>query len=219
MIVVGLADVHGHIASIRKMNDILNKADIILLVGDITNFGKEADIQNVINSLKPQTGKLFAVSGNCDYKEVDRYLYETNINLHGKGEVYNGIGFVGLGGSLITPFQTPNEMTEAEIKDCLEQGASQIPSEKPMILVSHQPPINTRCDCIFSGDHVGSKEVRGFIEKYQPRICFTGHIHESSGVDKINDTYIINSGMLKRGGYAYVEISDEIEKIEIRQIP
>jgi len=218
MILIGLADVHGSTEPIDRMKDILETADIILLVGDITNFGNEADIKKVIKAFKDYPGKLFAVSGNCDYTEVDHYLNQKSVNLHGICSVYNGLGFVGLGGSLITPFQTPNEFTEDEIEHYLACGFSQIPSDMPMILVSHQPPLKTKCDRISSGDHVGSIAVRDFIEKHQPRICFTGHIHESIGVDKIGDTHIINPGMLSRGCYAYAEFGENVETIEIRKI-
>ena len=218
MIIIGLADVHGNSASIEKMKDVLDAADVILLVGDITNFGKELDLVKVIEPITHHSGKMYAVSGNCDYKEVDFYLDKLNVNLHGKGKVFNGIGFVGLGGSLITPFHTPNELTEDEIEFYLNQGYSQVPSDIPTVLISHQPPVKTKCDRINSGDHVGSSAVRNFIERHQPVICFTGHIHESIGVDKIGDTQIINPGMLIRGRYAYAEISEKVETIEIRRI-
>jgi len=65
---------------------------------------------------------------------------------------------------------------------------------------------------------VGSVAVRLFIEKYQPKICFTGHIHESVGVDKIGDTHIINPGMLNRGCFAYAEIGENVDTLEIRRI-
>lgn len=218
MIVIGLADVHGNTGPIKKMRKIMESADVILLVGDITNFGKRADIKRVITSCNHNKRRLFAVSGNCDYREVDNYLNEKDINLHGKGEVYKGIGFTGLGGSLITPFGTPNELTEKEIQHCLAKGGL-IPPNTPMVLVSHQPPAHTNCDRIASGKHVGSVAVREFIEKRQPRICFTGHIHESVGVDMIGDTHIINPGMLSRGRYAHAEINDDVATIEVREIP
>lgn len=218
MIIVGLSDIHGDLSMIKKMGRILGKADVTLLVGDITNFGRQAEIKQVLAPVIHCTQKIFAVSGNCDYHEVDAWLSEQDVNLHGKGEVSNGIGFVGIGGSLITPFQTPNELMEDEIEHFLALGYSQIPSNIPMILVSHQPPLETKCDRISSGDHVGSNAVREFIEKHQPRICFTGHIHESIGVDKIGDTYVINPGMLNKGCYAYAEINEKVETIEIRNI-
>ena len=43
-------------------------------------------------------------------------------------------------------------------------------------------------------DHVGSKSVRKFIEKYQPLIGLHGHIHESFASDKIGNTVVVNPG-------------------------
>lgn len=216
MKIIGLSDIHGNSAFLKKMNNILEAADVILLVGDITHFGNEKDALGVVSNLSHHSGKVFAVSGNCDFPDVDFCLNSCGINLHGKGEIYDGMGFVGVGGSLITPFHTPNEYTETEIENFLACGTAQIPTGLPHILVSHQPPVNTLCDQISSGDHVGSRAVRDSIEKNAPLVCFSGHIHESTGVDKIGDTYVINPGMLSRGGYAYAEIDETVKKIEIR---
>jgi Icc-related predicted phosphoesterase len=40
----------------------------------------------------------------------------------------------------------------------------------------------------------GSVAVRKAIEKYQPLLVLTGHIHESKGVVKLNRTTVINPG-------------------------
>ncbi len=42
--------------------------------------------------------------------------------------------------------------------------------------------------------HVGSTSVRKAIEEYQPILGLHGHIHESSGVDKIGKTLVMNPG-------------------------
>lgn len=217
MIIIGLTDVHGSFSALEKINDVLLKADVVLFVGDITNFGREEETNLVVSSVMEKSKKVFAVSGNCDYREVDTCLDGHGINLHGKGETFGGIGFVGLGGSLITPFNTPNELTEDEIENLLNQGHGQINSDSPFVLVSHQPPIKTNCDCLSNGDHVGSWTVRQFIENHSPLICFTGHIHESTGVDQINDSYIVNPGLLVKGQYAYAEIDEGVKQIEIRR--
>lgn len=215
---MGLSDIHGGTDMIRCMGDVLSVADVVALVGDITHFGKEAQTREVLTPILGQARKLVAVSGNCDYPEVDACLESHGINLHGKGAVYEGFGFVGLGGSLVTPFHTPNEYTEAKLRQFLDQGRSQVPSGLPLVLVSHQPPINTACDLISSGQHVGSVSVREFIEIHQPRVCLCGHIHESMNVDRINATWIINPGRLGRGHYAFVQISEGKDIFEVREI-
>jgi hypothetical protein len=51
-----------------------------------------------------------------------------------------------------------------------------------VVLICHAPPLDTALDRIHEGLHAGSRAVREFIEKYQPRDFFCGHIHEAEGV-------------------------------------
>ncbi len=43
-------------------------------------------------------------------------------------------------------------------------------------------------------EHVGSKSVRKFEEKYQPLMGLHGHIHESYASDKLGRTIVVNPG-------------------------
>ncbi|MGM0451620.1 MAG: metallophosphoesterase [Thermodesulfobacteriota bacterium] len=218
MIILGLSDIHGQTAGINRMQRKLGAADVAVMVGDITNFGKTGDVDRVVSAVRPHVPAMLGVSGNCDYIEVDRYLDKEGMNLHAKGRLIDGIGFVGAGGSMITPFQTPNEYTDTELESFLASAASQVPLHAPMVLVSHQPPLNTACDRLRSGQHVGSPCVRAFIEKHQPLVCFTGHIHEAVAVDRIGNTRIVNPGLLGKGRYAFARIEDGQALVEIRHI-
>jgi Icc-related predicted phosphoesterase len=67
------------------------------------------------------------------------------------------------------------------------------------VAVIHTPPFGTRCDVLFDGRHIGSKALRSWIEKNQPRMALHGHIHESpklSGTffDRLGSTTVINPG-------------------------
>ncbi len=42
--------------------------------------------------------------------------------------------------------------------------------------------------------HVGSRAVTEALEKYRPMIGLHGHIHESSGHDKVGDVTVVNPG-------------------------
>jgi len=72
-------------------------------------------------------------------------------------------------------------------------------------------------DLAFNGQHVGSRSIRFFIEKFHPMICFSGHIHEARGIDSIAGTKVVNPGPFREGGYAYVRISEKVEELEIRR--
>jgi hypothetical protein len=59
--------------------------------------------------------------------------------------------------------------------------------------------------------------VREFIERRKPLVCFTGHIHEAPGIDTIGETRIVNPGPLGTRSYAYLDITDKINTLEIRK--
>lgn len=90
------------------------------------------------------------------------------------------------------------EKENGTIKNDLE-NLKKLSNPKKTIYVIHAPPYNTKLDIITTSQHVGSKAVRGFIEKEQPLLTLHGHIHESpqmsgSWRDKIDETICINLG-------------------------
>jgi hypothetical protein len=95
---------------------------------------------------------------------------------------------IGLGYSNPTPFDTPGEYSEEELATRLHA----FDGVKPMIAVCHAPPWGTALDRITNLKHVGSRSMREFIEREQPRFFFCGHIHEAAGAQ---DTLGITSAM------------------------
>ena len=110
----------------------------------------------------------------------------------------------------VKPGTTPNEISEEQFAQALEETASRLPPSMPMILVSHQPPLDTKADAIASGRHVGSRSVRQFIRDRQPLLCFTGHIHEGVGLDTIGRCQVINPGPLREGRYAWAMLGETV---------
>ena len=76
------------------------------------------------------------------------------------------------------------------------------------LLVCHTPPHGTATDVVGDGVHVGSPAVRAFIERVQPEVCLTGHIHEARATDVLGTTQIINPGALSGGGYARIRLAE-----------
>jgi hypothetical protein len=67
------------------------------------------------------------------------------------------------------------------------------------VYVVHSPPFGTACDRIHGGAHVGSRALRAFLERTQPPLSLSGHIHESPTVsgrfhDAIGRTRVVNPG-------------------------
>jgi Icc-related predicted phosphoesterase len=208
MIITLLSDIHGNVDKIEKISDKLKMSDLVVLSGDITHFGRENEAKQIIKRISEYQSNLLAVTGNCDYPEVEHYLSKEGISIHLRSAIFGGIGFIGVGGSLPCPGETPNEISEEEMEAFLCLAHSSLYEAIPYILVVHHPPFNTVADLVKAGAHVGSKSIRQSIENDKPILCICGHIHEAKGKDMINNTDIINPGPFKDGNYALVKIVD-----------
>ena len=103
-----LSDIHGKIENIEKISGELTESDLVLICGDITHFGKGKEAQQVITKIVKFQPNILAVTGNCDYPEVEHFLLKEGISLTKQSTIFEGVGFVVLGGSLPCPGQTPN---------------------------------------------------------------------------------------------------------------
>ena len=190
MRIMGFTDPHGKLINFNKV--LRYKPDVILISGDITHFGRDLKIIDLLKSVNEHV-KVLTVPGNCDTKEAIEKLNKYNLNIDEKCNEINGIKFVGIGGSNRTPFNTPNEYTEEEVYNKL---INLVKNLKNIFLVSHAPPYNTMADIVdLDKDiHVGSKSIRKIIEDFNSniRFCACGHIHESRCIDKIGNTIVVN---------------------------
>ncbi len=210
MKVLCIADIHGEASNIKLLKNI--NPEIILIGGDITNFGGIIQASNVLNEFSNICHKIFAVPGNCDYPEVLKLLEEKNMNLHGKGIKIGDTGIFGVGGSNPTPFGTPFEINENKITELLKESYEQVKNSKVKILLTHAPPFGI-LDRTSSGLNAGSKAIREFLESYKVDYVICGHIHESFGVVEFNNTIIINPGNFSLGCYLIDLTEKKIERI------
>ena len=201
-----IGDIHENTGNLARIKDI-SMATCIIITGDLTNVGGIERAKKVIDNIRLFNPYVYAQAGNFDRKEVENYFVEQGISLHGNGFINGNVGIFGVGGSNRTPFNTPNEFSENEIESFIIQGYNKVKDTPLKLFISHTPPFNTSLDIVTNGQHVGSKAVRDFIEKYQPDVCITGHIHEAKGEDRIGRTIIINPGPFKNG--CYVEVFEE----------
>ena len=218
MIIAAVADIHGDSDALSALGPVLARADYVLVAGDLTHFGGQRDAARVVDAIRIHNPKLVCVPGNCDPPAVSAYLTREGINLHGSCRASDGLGIIGLGGSLPCPRPTPFELDECQLARLLSGAVRQLPEDLPIILLSHQPPWDTCTDLASIGRHVGSVAVREFIESTHPSICFTGHIHESAGVDIIGSTHVANPGPARLGSYAWAEIEGGEVSIAIRTV-
>ena len=73
------------------------------------------------------------------------------------------------------------------------------PVDGQWVFVSHSPPFGSELDLLITGQPVGSRSIREFIEQRQPWISLHGHLHDSPYVSgqmcqRIGSTLAINPG-------------------------
>jgi Icc-related predicted phosphoesterase len=204
MKIVSFGDVHMATRNLERMGEVMRDCNWIIISGDLTNFGGPAEAGKVLGAARSACRNVLALPGNLDQREVIPYLETEGVALHGRGMLIDGLAVFGCGGSNITPFKTPTELTEDEIYATLRRGYEQVKDHRPLLMICHTPPFGTKCDRIMNGTPVGSSAARRFIEEVQPEVCISGHIHESAGVDRIGSTTVLNAGPFKGGGYIVV---------------
>jgi hypothetical protein len=187
-----LSDIHGESAGLEQLFSRPELADVVVVAGDITHLGGRAEAQAVLAPILSSRARLVAVAGNMDREAARSYLGELGVDLHARGTVIEGVGFMGLGGGTPSPFGTPWELDDEEAHRCLEAGRAQIAGAPFRVLVSHAPPRGTELDRGFARQHVGSAPVREFLLAGSVNLCICGHIHESAGEVSLGGAQCVN---------------------------
>jgi uncharacterized protein len=201
-----VSDVHEADDAIEWIKAKTTGYDAIIVGGDLavqegTRFG-EGFLQAAVSTGIP----VYFVPGNLD--SPDFRVPKGVVDLHRKKAKLGAYNCGGLGGSNITPFDTPFELSDEMATRILDKLGY------VDILVSHCPPEGTACD-LANGRHIGSVPVRRYVEREQPLVVLCGHAHDSRGVGVIGSTRVVNAGPLKRGLYAEVTMDGQV-KIELK---
>jgi len=166
----------------------------------------EEDLGKVEARYREAGVKLLLMPGNDDYQEIADYVRrrasDVLIPIDEDVVEVNGYHFLGFGYSTPTPWHTPREVSEEDLRARVEKLIGNVDKSRlgKLILVIHDPPNNTLIDQAYQLDkdfkpvirggevlrtHVGSKSVRALIEEYSPLVGLHGHVHESPGIDYI----------------------------------
>ena len=194
MKILATADIHG---SQYRLNIVLKNVeryspDLVIICGDITQFGPGELAKNFLDQIPVET---LALTGNIDTADVGKGIDDSKATkIEMKRVVKKGVPFVGVNG------EDPKQFKIVEEKKLLD---------KTSILISHEPPYGAQ-DKVFLGMHGGSKDLREIVDKYKPRLVLCGHIHEDPGIIKIGEITVVNCSMGKRGEGAIIEINDDL---------
>lgn len=213
--VLGLVDLHWTGSNELKLPD-LQGLDLVLLGGDLTNYGDLAKTRRLLAPFLDAVPRVLAVCGNTDRLESEELLAELGIALDRRAVEIAGVRFVGLSGGLPfggCPYERSEEDFARACRTALD-AANAITGAGSTVLLTHQPPYGTRCDWT-RGRHAGSHAVRAFVEELKPDLVLCGHIHEARGCDQLGPSMVLNPGPWMRGHL----VRFTIEKGKVQGLP
>lgn len=183
MRVLHVSDVHCNYKGLRK---VLKEEDYdaVFATGDF-------ECLEAVRALEEAKAKVFAVTGNLDDPRIADLLEELGMSVENKVVEFKGFKVAGISG------QEPKTSVKLLMKEDFD------------ILLSHYPPKGF-VDRAWSGVHIGLPEVKELCELKAPIAIHSGHVHEARGVDKCNNTVVINPGPLRHGYYAIVRYDGEV---------
>jgi len=177
--------------------------------------------------------RFIVAPGNDDSPAIDPILDASEVIERAEGKVLeiDGHEMLNSGYSNPTPWKTPKECSEEELKNKIEIMVSMMKNIKTSIFQLHVPPYGSGLDDVplldkdfrpMKGGTVrgsaGSTAVSEAIGKYQPLLGLHGHIHESKGSTKMGRTLCINPGSMYSEGIlqgALIEIDKDRVKSQI----
>lgn len=230
MKVLHITDIEGY--SLSFPENLLQDLDFVVISGDLTVGSKS--IKNIVRTFNkirsaiPNKIPIYYIPGNRDYPitisdfegRPENFTQIHNKSIKIKLDDKKDIHIIGFG-SALPGFLNNFVRTEEEIKNALEILFEKVQKEKKsedfIILLVHNPPINSSLDLTFTKLHIGSISIRKAIEKYHPDLVLCGHVHESQSQEKIGKTLCINPGASKSGNATILEFNDEI-KVKIANI-
>lgn len=158
-------------------------------------------------NLKPTNKHIIVAPGNDDAEYVDEILRESDVVVNVEGRVLDLDGhheMLSSGWANPTPWHTPRECSEEQLKEKIEVMIPQIRNLEQCIFNLHVPPFDSGLDTVPSLKEnlelkrgtmaVGSTAVRDAIKRYQPLIGLHGHIHEVTADRRIGRTLCVNPG-------------------------
>jgi Icc-related predicted phosphoesterase len=212
--ILGLADLHDRVEMLDRLRDV--DADLIAFCGDLHNGSSRTAGEPVAAALARLGLPVLIVPGNMDHKDVVPQMWREAglIMLHRSSFRFGDFGFIGMGGMAV---HNPRRLEDparyyhrdGEVYDSLAQAYPGISGSKTIIVLTHQPPRDTR-DTIYTGERTGCISLRRFLEEYQPDLLLCGHIHEDRGESQVGPTRIINVGELRQGYAAIIELNGEL---------
>ncbi len=228
MRIAALADLHfspqsyDHLRD--KMNRVREEADLLVLAGDLTNFGKPQEMESLMNALVRLRLPIVAVLGNHDYEsgqhnELMKIMTDNGIKvLDGTAYERDGVGFAGtkgfpggFGRGALTAFGEPEvkAFVQAGIDEALklERAMSQLRTPTRVVVLHYAPIGDT-----VKGEppeiypYLGSSRLAEVVDRHGANLVLHGHAHSGTAEGKTTagcPVYNVALGILQAQGKPY----------------
>ncbi len=199
MRIAALADLHFTPQSYdrirEQMNRVRDEADLLVMAGDLTNYGKPPEIESMLNNMGRLRIPMVAVLGNHDWEsgqgdELQKLLMEAGVKvLDGTGYERDGVGFAGtkgfLGGfgrGVLTAFGEPEvkAFVQAAIDESLklERALSQLRTPKRVVVLHYSPVADTvQGEPMEIFPFLGNSRLAEVIDRHGANLVVHGHAH------------------------------------------
>ena len=187
MRLVLISDTHG-----RHDQIAIPDGDVLLHAGDVTHFGRLADLEKVNAWFEqlPHQHKLL-VPGNHDFyfenqqSQARAVMSAVDVLIDQAVEI-DGVHFYG------SPYQPVFHNMAFNIPrgTPLAEKWALIPPETD-VLITHSPPYGILDQTVMRWQ-VGCKELRKAVDQLRPKLHLFGHIHEAYGQVTQNGTHFVN---------------------------
>jgi Icc-related predicted phosphoesterase len=199
MKIAATADLHftgsRHGALLDQLSSVRDSADVLVIAGDLTNFGLPEEMEPLLNVVVRSRIPTIAVLGNHDYEsgrqaELTRMLTSAGIKvLDGTAYERDGVGFAGtkgfvggFGRGVLTAFgeQEIKQFVQASIDEALklERAMSQLRAKKRVVVLHYSPIAATvQGEAVEIYPFLGTSRLAEVVDRHGADLVLHGHAH------------------------------------------
>ncbi len=202
-------------AQIERVRD---EADVLILAGDLTNYGKTSEMEPLLNLLVRLRIPIVAVLGNHDYEsgqehELMKMMAAEGIKiLDGTGYERDGVGFAGtkgfiggFGRGVLTAFgeREIKSIVQSAIDESLklERALSQLRTPKRVVVLHYAPIAATVVgEAPEISPYLGTSRLGEVVDRHGADLVVHGHAHHGASEGKTTagvPVYNVALGLLK----------------------
>ena len=199
MRIAATADLHfsasRHDALHSQLSHVRDEADVLVLAGDLTNYGLPDEMEPLLNVVVRSRIPTIAVLGNHDYEsgkqiELMRMMSAAGIKvLDGTAYERDGVGFAGtkgfvggFGRGVLTAFGEPEikQFVQASIDETLklERAMAQLRTPKRVVVIHYSPIAATvQGEPAEIFPFLGTSRLGEIVDRHGADLVFHGHAH------------------------------------------